>query len=42
MNLRIQLPYWVGIGLLFSGCATLETEGPDLALIKGILPAVLQ
>jgi hypothetical protein len=34
MNLRIQLPYWVGIGLLFSGCATLETEGPDLALIK--------
>ena len=34
MNLRIQLPCWVGIGLLFSACATLETEGPDLALIK--------
>jgi hypothetical protein len=34
MNLRIQLPCWVGIGLLFSSCATLETEGPDLALIK--------
>jgi hypothetical protein len=34
MDLRIQLPCWVGIGLLFSACATLETEGPDLALIK--------
>jgi hypothetical protein len=34
MDLRIQLPCWVGIWLLFSACATLETEGPDLALIK--------
>jgi hypothetical protein len=34
MDLRIQLPCWVSIGLLFSACATLETEGPDLALIK--------
>jgi hypothetical protein len=34
MNVRIQLPCWVGIGLLFSSCATLETESPDLALIK--------
>ena len=34
MDLRIQLPCWVGIGLLFSACATLETEGPDFALIK--------
>jgi hypothetical protein len=34
MNLRIQLPCWVAIGLLFSACATLETEGPDFALIK--------
>ena len=34
MDLRIRLPCWVSIGLLFSACATLETEGPDLALIK--------
>jgi hypothetical protein len=34
MNLRIQLPYWVGIGLLFAGCATMETGGADYALIK--------
>jgi hypothetical protein len=27
MNLRIQLPCWVSTGLLFSACATLETEG---------------
>jgi len=36
MNLRIQLPCWAAIGLLFSACATLETGGggPDFALIK--------
>jgi hypothetical protein len=36
MNLRIQAPAWVAIGLLFSACATLETGGggPDFALIK--------
>jgi hypothetical protein len=36
MNLRIQLPCWVAIGLIFSACATLETggSGPDFALIK--------
>ena len=36
MHLRIQLPCWVAIGLLFSACATLETGGggPDFALIK--------
>ena len=34
MNLRIQLPCWVSLGLLFSACATLETGGPDFALTK--------
>src|ERR1700721_1016886 len=34
MHLRIQLPSWVAIGLLFSACATVETGVPDLALIK--------
>ena len=34
MNLRIQLPCWVAVGLIFSACATLETGGPDFALIK--------
>jgi len=36
VNLRIQLPCWVAIGVIFSACATLETGGggPDFALIK--------
>jgi hypothetical protein len=34
MDLRIQLPCWGAIGLLFSACATVETEVPDLALMK--------
>src|ERR1700683_3328133 len=34
MALRIQLPSWVAIGLLFSACATFETGAPDSALIK--------
>jgi hypothetical protein len=34
MHLRIQLPSWVAMGLLFSACATVETGVPDLALIK--------
>ena len=34
MDIRIQLPCWVVIGVMLSTCATLESGGPDLALIK--------
>ena len=34
MNLRVQLTGLLGLGLMFSGCATLEPGTPDLALIN--------